>query len=68
MKIVSLVFLASVLLICPQAPQESAELKEAETARVAHCLFNLGEFDRAEKDFERGASSYRRSLMVYGSF
>ena len=38
----------------------------AESARVAHSLFTLGEFYRAEKDFERGASSYRRSLMIYG--
>lgn len=38
----------------------------AESARVAHSLFSLGEFYRAEKDFERAAASYRRSLLIYG--
>jgi TonB family protein len=38
----------------------------AESDRVAHSLYSLGEFYRAERAFERAASSYRRSLLIYG--
>lgn len=38
----------------------------AESARVADSLYDLGEFYRAEKDYDRAASSYRRSLLIYG--
>lgn len=37
-----------------------------ESLRVAYALFALGEFYRAEKDFARAASNYKRSLLIYG--
>ena len=38
----------------------------AESVRVADSLYALGEFYRAEKDYERAASNHPRSLLIYG--
>lgn len=38
----------------------------AESNKVAHSLYSLGEFYRAERALDRAALSYRRSLLIYG--